>query len=338
MAGILKSRPAASSSFIHPSRRAPRAASPPSDEPEDDLDDSEEDEWETERRGGRAARGEEDEELSEGSEGEAEGVAAYESDQGEMLDEEEEQSAVKQLAQIPFGMVLKAQRQMSKQNGKGKGKGKAREEEGGEDEEGRPRKGKSGKGKGRADVEGRSNKHAPTEVSSKKPVSRVRQIVEVQKIQARDPRFDSLSGAVRTDLFKNSYGFLVDKQRAELDEMRKTVAAAKKKRNIPPDTMLELEESLRRMENREVTRRTKEREQEAVAKWKREEKAKQKEGKKAFHLKNSAKKELFAKAKFDELSQDKRKLHKAMDKKRKKMGQKEKKLMPNARPGAGGGY
>lgn len=48
-----------------------------------------------------------------------------------------------------------------------------------------------------------------------------------------------------------------------------------------------------------------------------------------------AKKELFTKAKYEELSQDKRKLHKAMDKKRRKIGQKEKKLMPNARPGAG---
>ncbi|GAA5969923.1 hypothetical protein JCM21900_004449, partial [Sporobolomyces salmonicolor] len=47
------------------------------------------------------------------------------------------------------------------------------------------------------------------------------------------------------------------------------------------------------------------------------------------------KKKLFLKAKFDELSQDKRKLSKAMDKKRRKTSQKEKKLMPNIRPGAG---
>lgn len=48
-------------------------------------------------------------------------------------------------------------------------------------------------------------------------------------------------------------------------------------------------------------------------------------------------KKLYLKAKFDELSTDKRKLHKAMDKKRKKTAQKEKKAMPNTRPGTGRG-
>lgn len=43
------------------------------------------------------------------------------------------------------------------------------------------------------------------------------------------------------------------------------------------------------------------------------------------------KKKLFLKAKFDELSQDKRKLGKAMDKKRRKTSQKEKKQMPRTR-------
>lgn len=40
---------------------------------------------------------------------------------------------------------------------------------------------------------------------------------------------------------------------------------------------------------------------------------------------------MFLKAKFDELSQDKRKLGKAMDKKRRKTSQKEKKQMPRTR-------
>jgi hypothetical protein len=63
---------------------------------------------------------------------------------------------------------------------------------------------------------------------------------------------------------------------------------AKKKRNVPEEAMEELEETVRRMENREVTRRQKEREQEAMTKWKKEEKEKQKQGKKVFHLKDSA--------------------------------------------------
>ncbi|GAA5864381.1 hypothetical protein JCM8547_005804 [Rhodosporidiobolus lusitaniae] len=337
---ILKNRPTASCSRSLP----PPPASPSSGEPSDDLYDSEEDEWETERTGGGGGgRGfEQDEEEDEGmsEEEEREGVAAYESDEGEYLEESDEgESAVKQLAQIPFGMVLKAQKQLNKGKGKQagkKGKGRANEEDD-EEEQGGGRMGKKGKGK-KADVTARSNKHAPMEQSAKRPVSRVRQIVDTSKPQARDPRFDSLSGSVRSDLFKNSYGFLADAQRQELEKVRATYAAAKKKRNIDPEVLLELEETMRKMENREVNRRNKNREQEALSKWKKEERAKQKEGKKAFHLKSSAKKDLFAKAKYEELSQDKRKLHKAMDKKRKKLGQKEKKLMPNARPGAGGGY
>ncbi|GAA6018916.1 hypothetical protein JCM10207_009194 [Rhodosporidiobolus poonsookiae] len=333
MAGILKNRSSKST-------RPPAPPAPPSSgSPDDGLYDSEEDEWETDRQAGpsRAAYDQDDDEMDEDDEdSEEEGVAAYESDQGEAFDDEDdEDSAVKQLAQIPFGMVLKAQKQLNKgkQAAKGKGKGRAEEDE---EEEGRPGKTKK-KGKGRADIASRSNKHAPTEQSAKRPVSRVRQIVEVNKVQARDPRFDALSGSVRSDLFKNSYGFLADQQQAELDTMRKTVATARKKRNVPGETLEELEETLRRMENREVTRRNREREADAMSRWKKEEKEKQKGGKKAFHLKNSAKKELFNKAKYEELAQDKRKLHKAMDKKRRKTAQKEKKLMPNARPG-GGGY
>ncbi|GAA5973217.1 hypothetical protein JCM11641_006329 [Rhodosporidiobolus odoratus] len=343
MAGILR-KP--ESHALHPSRAAPPLASPSSGSPdEDDFEaDSEEDEWEAER-GGPSQSGayeqDDDEMMAEDGENEdeeREGVAAYESDQGEMYEDEDEEVRFhcSELAQIPFGMVLKAQKQLSKGKQQGKGKGKAAgaaEEEEGERVRG---KGKAGKGKGRQDVSTRTNKHAPTEVSAKKPVSRARQIVEVHKPQVRDPRFDSLSGSVRTDLFKNSYGFLADQQRAELETLRKTYAQAKKKRNVPAEAMEELEESLKRMENRDVTRRNKEREQEALSKWKKQEKEKQKEGKRAFHLKDSAKKELFAKAKYEELSQDKRKLHKAMDKKRRKIGQKEKKLMPNARPGARG--
>ncbi|GAA5837282.1 hypothetical protein JCM11251_004954 [Rhodosporidiobolus azoricus] len=349
MAGILKKR------TIPRTRALPPPASQSSGSPsEDEFDDSEEDEWEADRTAGpsrEAGRFEqdndeededEDDEGMSGSEDELmerEGVAAYESDQGEMLDEDDEDSAVKQLAQIPFGMVLKAQKQLSKGKQQGKGKGKGRAVDGEEEEEGGRRNGKAGKaGKGRVDVESRSNKHAPTAMSTKRPVSRVRQIVEVHKPQARDPRFDALSGQVRTDLFKSSYGFLADQQRSELDQLRASLAAAKKKQRggaVSAEVVEEMEENLRRMENREVTRRNKEREQEALQKWKKEEKEKQKGGKKVFHLKASAKKDLFAKAKYDELSQDKRKLHKAMDKKRRKIGQKEKKLMPNARPGGG---
>ncbi|GAA5995895.1 uncharacterized protein JCM10292_004812 [Rhodotorula paludigena] len=351
-AGILKNRTAPSASR----KAAPTPAAPSSGSPdEDDFDDSEEDEWEQERQraGPSSARAfaqdddEDDDEMyeQEGDE-DADGVAAYESDQGEMMDDDDdpEEALGKQLAEIPFTSLLKAQKQM-KQGGKNKGKGRAAEQDDDEDEGSGARSGKGKKGgkgakggRGRVEIESRSNKHAPTEMSTKKPVSRLRQVVESQSaLKARDPRFDALSGSVNPALFKQSYGFLADQQRAELDTMRKTVAAAKRDRKVSQDERDRLEDALRRMENREVTRRNKEREQEAMRQWKKEEKDKQAQGKKAFYLKESERKKLYLKAKFDELSTDKRKLHKAMDKKRKKTAQKEKKAMPNTRPGTGRG-
>ncbi|KPV73873.1 uncharacterized protein RHOBADRAFT_45165 [Rhodotorula graminis WP1] len=350
-ASILKKRPGASAS----TKRAPSPPAAPSSGEDDysDANDSEEDEWAAERTHAGPSRSrsfeqdddddDDDDEMGEaGSDGDEEdGVAAYESDQGELIedDSDPEASIGKQLAEIPFTSLLKAQKQLKKQQGKSGGKGKARDEDEGEPDEeqsaGRHGRARKGKGKGRAEHEGRSNKHAPTEMSAKRPVSRVRQVVETQTLHARDPRFDALSGSVNPHLFKQSYGFLADKQRAELDTMRKTAAQARRNRALPEEEKERIEEALRRMENRDVTRKMKEREQEAMKSWKKEEQDKRAQGKKAFYLKESERKKLFLKAKFDELSTDKRKLHKAIDKKRKKTAQKEKKAMPNMRPSTG---
>jgi len=130
-------------------------------------------------------------------------------------------------------------------------------------------------------------------MSAKRPVSRVRQVVETQTLHARDPRFDALSGSVNPHLFKQSYGFLADKQRAELDTMRKTAAQARRNRALPEEEKERIEEALRRMENRDVTRKMKEREQEAMKSWKKEEQDKRAQGKKAFYLKECASLSLF---------------------------------------------
>lgn len=125
-------------------------------------------------------------------------------------------------------------------------------------------------------------------MSTKKPVSRVRQVVETHELKARDPRFDPLSGSVNKHFFMKSYSFLADQQKAELETMRKTAAAARKNRALPQEEKDKIEEALKRMENREVTRRNKEREEEALQQWKKDEANKRKEGKRAFYLKDGA--------------------------------------------------
>ncbi|GAA5946668.1 hypothetical protein JCM3765_000339 [Sporobolomyces pararoseus] len=316
-------------------------------------EDSEEDEWEQERsKPSSSSKGfeQDKEEYSESDEeDEEDGMALYESDQGEVIDEDdenEEEAINNQLASIPFTSLLKAQKQLSKSTAHAsrKGKGKAKQVEAEEEEEdGAPRKGKNGKnqnrdknGRGKGGPEGRSNKHAPTEMSTKRPVSRARQIVETTTKKARDPRFDSLSGSVNPELFQRSYSFLSGSLEKEVETLRKTAIKARKNTQLPEEEKEKIEDSLRRMENRLVERKRKEREQAALKDWKKEEKEKRQQGKGAFYLKEAEKKKLFLKAKFDELSQDKRKLSKAMDKKRRKTSQKEKKQMPRIRPGGSG--
>ncbi|GAA5938272.1 uncharacterized protein JCM15063_000687 [Sporobolomyces koalae] len=314
-------------------------------------EDSEEDEWEQERQNPSTSNTRsqhQDDEDSESDEDDEDGMAAYESDQGEVIDDDddEEEAIGKQLASIPFTSLLKAQKQMSKSNAHAsrKGKGKARqvdeEEEDERDVDDSRKQGKKGpkakNSKGRSAVEGRSNKHAPTEMSTKRPVSRARQIVETTTLKARDPRFDSLSGSVNSELFNRSYSFLSGSLEKEVATLRATAVKARKNTQLPEEEKEKIEDSLRRMENRLVERKRKDREQGALKEWKKEEKEKRQQGKGAFYLKEADKKKLYLKAKFDELSQDKRKLSKAMDKKRRKTSQKEKKQMPRIRPGASG--
>jgi len=48
--------------------------------------------------------------------------------------------------------------------------------------------------KGVTPIAARKSKNAPTEVTSKRPVSRRRTVVEMKKMDVRDPRFSQLSG------------------------------------------------------------------------------------------------------------------------------------------------
>jgi len=70
--------------------------------------------------------------------------------------------------------------------------------------------------------------------------------------------------------------------------MKKTAAAARKNHLLPEEEKERIEAALTRMQSREVSRKTKEREGEALKKWKKEEEEKRKGGKKEFYLKKCA--------------------------------------------------
>lgn len=144
----------------------------------------------------------------------------------------------------------------------------------------------------RKSIPHRSDKHAPTEVSSKRPVSRFRSVLSdpsVSKVpEARDPRFDSSSGSLDPLLFSRSYSFLSKQRESELASLKQTHQALKKRNDISREDKEKMERTVRRMENVEVERRRKEREEGAMREWKAKERQQQKEGKGAFYLKKSS--------------------------------------------------
>ncbi|GMF37167.1 unnamed protein product [Phytophthora lilii] len=73
-----------------------------------------------------------------------------------------------------------------------------------------------------------ANKNQPLELSSKRTVGRFRQVVEVKKRRALDPRFEAQSGRLNEDLFAKSYAFLDDYKQRELQEPKQQLKKTKR--------------------------------------------------------------------------------------------------------------
>eukprot|EP00947_MAST-08B_sp_MAST-8B-sp1_P004686 g4686.t1 len=144
----------------------------------------------------------------------------------------------------------------------------------------------------------KKKKSAPMEVSSKKPVSRFREVVKGGKrkhfgkldcsrfVAADvDPRFSDLCGTLRDDLYSQSYGFISDLKKNEAERIRKEL-----KKTRDPEAAADLKKELssrqndltleaRKKRTQELRRKKNKSEREAVAKGE----------KKAFYEKKSEK-------------------------------------------------
>ncbi|KAF8742239.1 rRNA biogenesis protein RRP36, partial [Rhizoctonia solani] len=183
--------------------------------------------------------------------------------------------------------------------------------------------------KRKKDIAKRSSKHAPTEITSKRPVSRHRTVVDVPVIETRDPRFTPLTGQLSQSQYSRSYSFITDLQKNEAESLRASLTKARKQR-APWETIESLERALKRAESAIEKAKREERERVALEKVKKEEKEKRQGGKGAWFMKKSEKRELLLKAKFDDLaaSGGQNAVRKAIDKRKKKITQKEKKARP----------
>lgn len=219
----------------------------------------------------------------------------------------------------------------------------------------------------------RQNKHAPTEMSTRRPVSRKRSVIESQSREVRDPRFSNLSGPeVNSGLFQRSYGFVSDMQSSELSTLKATLsklrkleanhagpkATSERAMNIRAERE-QVERTLKREEAKAAERSRRQREREVLGKFKAENEERVKQGGKRFYLKESDKRKMMLEDKFARLAKGKQRggaagdsteqqgalpasssskaLRKAIDKRRRKNAAKERKSMPFLEAGRRGG-
>ncbi|XP_050589307.1 ribosomal RNA processing protein 36 homolog [Bombus affinis] len=78
----------------------------------------------------------------------------------------------------------------------------------------------------------RENKNRPREISSKKPVPRFREVVQVKKHIPRDPRFDGLCGTYDPKKFKRNYMFINKLRENDIEELKKELAESRDPKEI----------------------------------------------------------------------------------------------------------
>ncbi|KAJ1667038.1 rRNA biogenesis protein rrp36 [Coemansia sp. RSA 1813] len=170
----------------------------------------------------------------------------------------------------------------------------------------------------------RSDKNKPTVMSSKRPVGRFRQIIEMPKSKVRDPRFDGLSGNFNEDLYEKTYAFLDDQQKNEMELLEKQAVKLKKS---DPDEARKVQMVLGSMKSRIAAKSQKKKQQELKRKHRNMELDAAQQGKKPYFLKKRELKELEVAEKFSKLK-DSSRLDGYLEKRRKRNATKDHRRMP----------
>jgi len=274
-------------------------------------------------------------------------------------DDEEEEGAVDgQLEKVSFGALKQAQDALSRKRKRNEEANPAQDEklekirerlreikrrkESEAEAEGKPKKKQTSKKSDNRDEDehdqgsdsdsdsgpeevGATGKHAPMAQSSRYEVTRKRQVIEVPKMKARDPRFDAMQQRnAHTGNVDKAYGFLAEYQADEIAQLKTAMKTTK-----DPFEKDLLKRKIGSMENRIKAKAAKEREQEVLRRHRKDERQKVESGKNPYYLKKSELKEQALVEKYKGMKGKDR--EKAIDKKRKKESKKEIKRMPEAR-------
>lgn len=169
----------------------------------------------------------------------------------------------------------------------------------------------------------RLNKNRPVELSAKKPAPFLRQVVPVKKPTLRDPRFDDLSGEYKPEIFEKTYKFINDIRHKEKEIVQKKLKRIKKN----SQNKEKLQFLLKRMENQDQARKSKEQQRERELQFKRQQRERASEGGKPFFFKKSDMKKLQLAEKYQELKKSS-KLDNFLSKKRKRNAMKDRRKLP----------
>lgn len=170
----------------------------------------------------------------------------------------------------------------------------------------------------------RTSKHAPAELSSKKAVSRKREVVPTQKFNHRDPRFEPLSGAVDEQKSRRNYAFLETYRNSEMSELKSAI-----RKTQDSEAKEKLKRSLLSMESRKKAQELKEQQQKVLREHRKEEKKKIERGKRPFYLKKADQRKRTLVEKFEGMKG--KQIDKVIERRRKKKAARERKGMPDAR-------
>ncbi|XP_053793599.1 ribosomal RNA processing protein 36 homolog [Vidua chalybeata] len=175
----------------------------------------------------------------------------------------------------------------------------------------------------KATLKQQQGKKGPLEMSAKKPVPFLRQVIPVRKKVQRDPRFDDLSGEYKPEIFMKTYSFLESIKKQEKEMVQKQL---KKCRNM--EQKEKLQRLLNRMTQQEQAQKKQQKLRERELSLKRQQRELAKQGKKPFFLKKSEKRKLELAEKYAELKRS-GKLESFLNKKRKRNAIKDKRHLPS---------
>ena len=193
-------------------------------------------------------------------------------------------------------------------------------------------RGQSEKTEGAGKPKKKKSKNRPAEMSSKRQVSRYRDVVDGAGAKFRDPRFDNLSGSINYGHFETAYAFLDEYKEEEIRQLQKRLTVLNKtsKNDKSGQAFFEKEKLVKQVNRLRSELDTKKRNDKKNAlkrKLRQREREQVKDGKKPFFLKRSVLRKEELKEKYEDLEK-RGGLKKYMAKRRKKNASKDRKAVP----------